>query len=104
MPKNEDLLVNFSEAVAQQIKDIDENMLPLLREYVNSVRTVRMTLSAEIVLMTQSTALFKDIAKMTPQLLEFLVVVEKLKAILTPEIMETLTRLTNGVNDGKANT
>jgi hypothetical protein len=104
MPKNEDLLMTFNEAVQQQIKEIDELMLPLLKEYVNSVRTVRMTLSSEVVLMTQTTANFKELTKLVPQLNEFLNVVVKLREALTPEMMVVLTRLTNGANDGKENT
>lgn len=102
--KNEDLLLNFTEIVTKEIDNIDKTMLPLLQEYVKSVRTCRMTLSTEVAHMVSSTQQFKEIVKLTPQLLEFLTVIERLEKALTPEMMAILTRLTNGGNNGKEET
>jgi hypothetical protein len=102
--KNEDLLLNFTEAVTKEIDNIDKTMLPLLQEYVKSVRACRMNLSTEVAHMVSSTQQFKEIIKLTPQLVAFLEVIERLQKALTPEMMVILARLTNGANDEKANT
>jgi len=93
MPLNEDLMKNFSDALNAEIKNVDETMIPLLKVYLDNVRSIRMAFGAEVKLILESSRNLGEITKATPQLLELGLAIEKLNKVLTPEIIEIIAKL-----------
>ena len=93
MPLNEDLMKNFSDALNAEIKNVDETMIPLLKVYLDNVRSFRMAFGAEVKLVLEISRNLGEITKATPQLLELGLAIEKLNKVLTPEIIEIIAKL-----------
>ena len=89
----EDLMKNFSEALNQEIKNVDETMLPLLRVYLENIREIRMSFGREVRDILRESRNLDEITKNNETLAEFAVNLAKLKQILTPEFVEILGRL-----------
>lgn len=90
----EDLMKTFNEALVQNIKEADELLLPLLKQYLNEVRGIRMSMAEEVRTIIQSARQLNEITRGNAALLELCETILKLDKALTPEMMDKLRRLT----------
>lgn len=95
MSTSEDKMKTFNEALLEEIKNTDELLLPLLREYLNSIRDIRMAMGSEVKTIIQSVRQLSEITKYGPELLELTKTILALEKVLTPSMIETLRRITN---------
>ena len=91
----EDLVKTFNDTLVHSIKETDELLLPLLREYLNNVSDIRMAMSSEVKNIIQSARQLSEITKHNEDLLEFAKTIMILRDMLTPELMEKIKRLTD---------
>jgi len=93
MSDNKDLMRTFSDALNEEIKNVDETLIPLLKAYLNNVREIRMAFGSEVKLILESSRNLGELTKTTPQLVGLAEVIERLNKVLTPEIIEALSKL-----------
>lgn len=84
---------NSVEMLEEELKRASDLLIPLLREYLRDVRTIRMGFAEEVVHIINSSRNLNELVKSTPQLLAYGEAVKKLQEVLTPEFIETIAKL-----------
>jgi hypothetical protein len=87
-------LETFSKALENEIKNVDEVLIPLLREYLNNIRDIRMAMGREVKHILESTAEIHGVTKYLSDIRETAIAIGMLERVLTPELMEKLKKLT----------
>ncbi len=84
---------DFGKLIESQVEALDKTLVPLLRVYLDDVRSVRMALAREVKDISLSSQELCNVSKLTKDIMEFCGAVEVLKKVLTPEILEKMERL-----------
>lgn len=84
----------FATALANEIKSVDETLIPLLREYLNNIRDIRMAMGSEVRHIIQSTHELSVAAAQLKDLRELAITIGMIERVLTPEVMEKIKKLT----------
>jgi hypothetical protein len=93
--ENADMMVSFAKLLETEIKNVDEIMIPLLREYLNNVRDIRMALGREVKdIVLSSQEMTKACAK-TEDIIRLVSAIELLKKALTPETLALMKKISN---------
>lgn len=79
--------------LTEELKTSSEVLLPLLREYLRDVRSVRMAFASEVKEILLSSRELTNVAKTAEELRDFGKACLLIKEILTPEFLEVLKRL-----------
>ena len=75
------------------LKDLGENTLPLLQEYLKDLRGLRLAIHAETRDILQSVGTLRELVKTSVEIEPFVESLTKLEKILTPEFMERARKL-----------
>jgi hypothetical protein len=84
------LLGNASSSL---LKDLGENTVPLLQEYLKELRGLRMAIHTEIRDILQSVGTLRELVKTSVEIEPFVESMMKLEKILTPEFIERARKL-----------
>jgi DNA-directed RNA polymerase subunit L len=84
----------FAEVLANEIKSVDETLIPLLREYLNNIRDIRMAMAREVRHIIESTREISTAATKHQEIRELAISIGMLDKILTPELVEKLKKIT----------
>lgn len=76
-----------------QIELASNTMVPLVRNYVNEVRSIRMAMANEVKDIIRSSQELQSITKHTPEIKELAITIEILKKQLTPEMVDLLKKI-----------
>lgn len=68
-------------------------MVPILREYIENIRSIRMAFANEVKDVIRSAAELNGIAKGTGELIKFCETVQILQRVLTPGFIDQISRL-----------
>jgi GTP1/Obg family GTP-binding protein len=88
-----ELIKAMDESGSRALLNLAETTLPLLKEYVKSLRDVRMNIDSEIRSILQSTRTLQDLHKFNDLVIDFAKNITVLEKTLSPELVATLRKL-----------
>lgn len=81
------------EVLERELERASNLLLPLLREYLKDVRSIRMGFAEEVIHIINSSRNLNEIVKQTPNLIEYVAVIKQLQETLTPEFIDMISKL-----------
>lgn len=76
-----------------EIAKATNDLIPVLRLYVDDMRGIRMAIASEVREILRSSRELGEIRKQTPELIKFGEVLTTIKKLLTPEMMDLIKKL-----------
>jgi hypothetical protein len=89
----------FVKVLESEITMVDETLVPLLREYLNNIRDIRMAMAREVREITQSSMELTKLSKHTQELREFAISIGMIERVLTPSLIETLKIIVGNIKE-----